>query len=222
MNSPISTGHDGLIDKVLTQEERDKLTPDEIIAELKVGNGRFVAGDVTIRNHKAQIREATAGQSPKAIILSCVDSRVPVEDVFDLGIGDIFVARVAGNFVNTDILGSMEFACHVAGAKLILVMGHEQCGAIMSAVDRVDLGNITAMLSSLLPAVDEIVGEGFQGEHTSVNEKFVHAVCERNVRLSIARIRAESPLLLEREEAGQLVSRGGLYDLSTGAVTFLD
>jgi len=222
MKSPISTDHEGLIDKVLTKEERDKLTPEDVVAELKAGNGRFVAGDVTIRNHKAQIRKAAAGQSPKAIILSCVDSRVPVEDVFDRGIGDLFVARVAGNFINVDMLGSMEFACHVAGAKLILVLGHEHCGAIKSAVDRVELGNITGMLSSLLPAVDEVANEGFEGEHTSANEDFVHAVCERNVRLNIARIRAESPLLGEMEREGKLAIRGGLYDLDTGKVTFLE
>jgi len=222
MKSPISTDHEGLIDKVLTKEERDKLTPEDVVAELKAGNGRFVAGDVTIRNHKAQIRKAAAGQSPKAIILSCVDSRVPVEDVFDRGIGDLFVARVAGNFINVDMLGSMEFACHVAGAKLILVLGHEHCGAIKSAVDRVELGNITGMLSSLLPAVDEVANEGFEGEHTSANEDFVHAVCERNVRLNIARVRAESPLLGEMEREGKLAIRGGLYDLDTGKVTFLE
>lgn len=222
MKNPVSTEHAGLIDKVLTKEERDKLTPDDVVSELMGGNERFVAGDVTIRNHKAQIRKAAAGQSPKAIILSCVDSRVPVEDVFDRGIGDLFVARVAGNFINTDMLGSMEFACHVAGAKLILVLGHEHCGAIKSAVDRVELGNITAMLSSLTPAVDEIISEGFEGDHSSANAEFVHAVCERNVRRNMSRIRAESSLLREMENAGKLAIRGGLYDLDTGEVTILD
>ena len=116
----------------------------------------------------------------------------------------------------------MEFACLVAGAKLILVLGHEHCGAIQSAVDKVELGNITAMLSSLLPAVDEVTSEGFVGELTSANKAFVHAVCERNVRLSMERIRSESPLLQEKEELGQLAIRGGLYDLETGKVTLLD
>lgn len=221
MKSQISTDHEGLIDAVLTKEERDKLTPDDVVAELEAGNARFVAGDVTIRNHKAQIRKAAAGQSPKAIILSCVDSRVPVEDVFDRGIGDLFVARVAGNFVNTDMLGSMEFACHVAGAKLILVLGHEHCGAVKSAIDGVELGNITAMLSSIAPAVSEVAGAGFPGDHASGNEAFVHAVSERNVRLNMDKIRRESPLLAELERTGKIAIRGGMYDLDSGEVTFL-
>lgn len=221
MKSQMSTDYEGLIDKVLTQDERDKLTPGDVVAELQAGNARFVAGDVTVRNHKAQIRKAAAGQSPKAIILSCVDSRVPVEDVFDRGIGDLFVARVAGNFVNTDMLGSMEFACHVAGAKLILVLGHEHCGAVKSAIDRVELGNITAMLSSIAPAADQVSSEGFEGPHASDNEKFVHAVCERNVRLNMDKIRLESPLLADMERAGSIAIHGAIYDLDTGEVTFL-
>jgi len=222
MKSLISTDQKDFIGKVLTQEERDKLSPDDIVAELVAGNERFVNGEVTLRNHKVQMREAVKGQSPKAIVLSCVDSRVPVEDIFDQGIGDCFVARVAGNFVNTDMLGSMEFACLVAGAKLILVLGHEQCGAIKSAVDKVELGNITAMLSSLRPAVEAVASEGFEGELTSANKPFVHAVCERNVRLSMERIRSQSPLLQEKEESGQLAIRGGIYDLETGKVTLQD
>lgn len=220
--SSISTEHEGLIDKVLTKEERDKLTPDEVVKQLQEGNARFVAGDVTIRNHKAQIRQAAGGQSPKAIILSCVDSRVPVEDVFDRGIGDLFVARVAGNFVNTDMLGSMEFACHVAGAKLILILGHEHCGAVKSAVDRVELGNITSMLEQITPAVDAVIEKGHDGEHKSTNAAFVHAVSEKNVRLNMERVRAESPILRKMEEDGKISIRGALYELNAGEVTFLD
>lgn len=131
-----------LVERVLTAEEQAALTPDEVIQILEEGNKRFVNNDLTKRNHSAQVRKSTYGQYPKAIVLSCVDSRVPVEDILDQGIGDIFVARVAGNFVNEDILGSMEFACKVAGAKLVLVMGHEHCGAVKAAVDDVKLGNI--------------------------------------------------------------------------------
>ncbi len=144
---------EGLVEEVLTQEQQAALTPDLVIETLKAGNARFVVGVVTLRNHVEQVRRAARGQFPKAIILSCVDSRVPVEDVFDRGIGDLFVARVAGNFVNIDILGSMEFACKVSGAKLVLVMGHEHCGAVQGAVDQVELGNITGMLSKIQPAV---------------------------------------------------------------------
>ena len=132
-----------LVQEVLTQEQRDALTPDEVIKSLKEGNERFVNNDLTARDHSAQVRKSATGQFPKAVVLSCLDSRVPVEDVFDGGIGDIFVGRVAGNFVNEDLLGSMEFGCKVAGAKVILVLGHEHCGAVKSAIDDVKLGNIT-------------------------------------------------------------------------------
>ncbi|MCA9006529.1 MAG: carbonic anhydrase, partial [Planctomycetaceae bacterium] len=142
-----------LVNRVLTQEEQAKLTPDEVLTMLKEGNQRFVAGTLTARDHSKLVREAALGQYPKAVILSCLDSRVPVEDVFDRGIGDIFVARVAGNFENTDILGSMEFACKVAGSKLVFVLGHESCGAVNGAIDGVELGNITAMLANIKPAV---------------------------------------------------------------------
>lgn len=134
------------IETIITKDEQMSLTPDMVIQRLKEGNDNFVNGDLTQRNHSKQIRSGIAGQFPKGIILSCVDSRVPVEDVFDRGIGDLFVARVAGNFANTDILGSMEYACKVAGSKLVLVLGHEHCGAVKAAIDDVKLGNITPML----------------------------------------------------------------------------
>lgn len=213
------TDQDGLIEEVLTQEQQEKLTPAEVVRLLKQGNGRFVAGEVTIRNHKAQIRNAVKSQFPKAIVLSCVDSRVPVEDVFDRGIGDMFVARVAGNFVNVDILGSMEFACHVSGAKVILVLGHEHCGAIKSAVDDVKLGNITHMLEKLTPAVHET--SGFAGQRHSSNEAFVHAVTEQNVRMMLDRIRQESPILQQMEQEQKIAICGAIYDMDTGQVNFL-
>jgi carbonic anhydrase len=217
---PISTDREGLIEDVLTKEQQDKLTPDDVLKMLKEGNQRFVNGEVTVRNHKAQIRKAVASQFPKAIVLSCVDSRVPVEDVFDRGIGDMFVARVAGNFVNADILGSMEFACHVSGAKVILVMGHEHCGAVKSAVDGVELGNITEMLSKIAPAVEGV--SGIDGQRASGNENFVHAVAEKNVRLNIDRIRAESSILESMEKDGAIKIVGAMYDMDNGEVTFYD
>lgn len=154
----------GLVEEVLTKEEQEALTPDMVIQSFKEGNGRFMRNDLTARDHSEQVRKSTNAQYPKAIVLSCVDSRVPVEDVFDRGIGDIFVARVAGNFANEDILGSMEFACKVSGSKLILVMGHEHCGAVKAAIDNVELGNITPMLSKIKPAVEKV---SYNGERNS-------------------------------------------------------
>lgn len=220
MENPLSTDQDGLIESVLTKQQQDKLTPERVIEMLREGNARFVDGEVTVRNHKAQIRKAADGQYPKAIVLSCVDSRVPVEDVFDRGIGDMFVARVAGNFVNADILGSMEFACHVSAAKVILVLGHEHCGAIKSAISGVKLGNITEMLSKIQPAVDQL--SDYAGEQSSSNEEFVHKVTERNVRLNVQRIRDESPILQKMEADGAINIVGALYDMDNGEVIFLD
>jgi len=207
-----------LIEKVLTADEQAALTPDGVITGLKAGNQRFVEGDLTARDHTVQIRKTVGGQFPKAVILSCVDSRVPVEDVFDKGIGDIFVARVAGNFVNEDILGSMEFGCKVSGSKVILVLGHEHCGAVKAAVDDVKLGNITAMLSKIRPAVESVV---YDGDRTSKNEEFVHLACESNIRKTIQDIRTNSPILKEMEDKGEIKIIGGVYDMDTGEVDFL-
>lgn len=207
-----------LIEKVLTADEQSALTPDSVINGLKEGNKRFVEGDLTARDHTVQIRKTVGGQYPKAVILSCVDSRVPVEDVFDKGIGDIFVARVAGNFVNEDILGSMEFGCKVSGSKVILVLGHEHCGAVKAAVDDVKLGNITAMLSKIRPAVESVV---YDGDRTSKNEEFVHLACESNIRKTIQDIRSNSPILKEMEDNGEIKIIGGVYDMDTGEVDFI-
>lgn len=207
-----------LIEKVLTAEEQAALTPDSVITGLKEGNERFVNGDLTARDHTVQIRKTVDGQFPKAVILSCVDSRVPVEDVFDKGIGDIFVARVAGNFVNEDILGSMEFGCKVSGSKVILVLGHEHCGAVKAAVDDVKLGNITAMLSKIRPVVTNME---YDGDRTSKNPEFVHMVCEGNVKKTIDDIRTKSPILKEMEDQGEIKIIGGVYDMDTGKVDFL-
>lgn len=209
----------GLVEKVLTKEEQDLLTPDMVIQSFKEGNERFMRNDLTARNHSEQVRKSTYAQNPKAIVLSCVDSRVPVEDVFDRGIGDIFVARVAGNFVNEDILGSMEFACKVSGSKLVLVMGHEHCGAVKAAVDDVKLGNITSMLSKIRPAVENVK---YDGERTSKNTEFVHEVCESNIKNTILQIRERSPILKEMEDKGQIKIIGAIYDMDDGSVDFLN
>ncbi len=209
----------GLVEDVLTKAEQDALTPEMVIQSLKEGNERFMRNDLTARDHSAQVRESVKAQFPKAIVLSCVDSRVPVEDVFDRGIGDVFVARVAGNFVNEDILGSMEFACKVSGSKLVLVMGHEHCGAVKSAIDDVKLGNITPMLAKIKPAVELVE---YSGERNSKNQEFVHMVSESNVRNTINKIRNESPILKAMEDSGEIKIIGALYDMDNGKVHFLE
>lgn len=211
---------DLLIKNVLTLEERAKLTPEQILQQFKEGNERFRTNNSTQRDHTAQIRMAVVGQYPKAIVLSCVDSRVPVEDVFDQGLGDVFVGRVAGNFVNEDILGSMEFACKLAGAKLILVMGHQHCGAIRGAIDDVKLGNLTGLLDKIKPAVK--ISQDFEGEKTTKNEAYVRLVAQNNVKLTIENIRKKSPILKEMEEKGKIKIVGAFYMLTKGELVFLN
>ena len=208
-----------LVEDVLTEDEQAALSPLDVLNSLAAGNERFVMNDLTARDHSFQIRETADAQFPKAIVLSCVDSRVPVEDVFDKGIGDIFVARVAGNFINDDILGSMEFATKVAGAKLILVMGHENCGAIHAAIDGAELGHITKMLVNIKPAVD--ISTKSKGPRSSKNRLLVHEVSENNVKYAIEKIKKDSPLLNSMLENGEIDIRGAVYDMDTGVVNFL-
>lgn len=202
---------------VLTREQQAEYTPQKVLHNLLAGNRRFLADDLTQRNHSQRIREAYEGQFPKAVILSCLDSRIPVEDVFDLGIGDIFVARVAGNFVNEDILGSMEFGCRVAGAKLIMVIGHTNCGAVKAAIDDVKLGNITPMLAKIRPAIEK--GRPFDGKKGSDNPAYVAHVCRENVRLAVETIRERSEILRTMEAEGSIKIVGAYYDLRSGEVT---
>ena len=214
------TNDKSLANKLLTAEEQAKLTPDMVLDILKQGNKEFTEGHLTIRNNSERVRAAALGQYPKAVVVSCLDSRVPVEDVFHRGLGDIFVARIAGNFVNEDILGSLEFACKVSGAKLILILGHEHCGAIKSAIDNVKLGNITTMLSKIKPAVD-VAKLTFAGEKTSTNSAFMNEVCIKNVENAISVIRTKSPILKEMEDNGEIKIVGGIYYMETGKVDFL-
>ena len=207
------------VEHLLTKEAQDKLTPDQVLAEFKDGNERFRKGIETHRDHSEQVRNYESGQYPKAIVLGCIDSRVPVEDVFDQGIGDLFVGRVAGNVVNEDQLGSMEYACKVAGAKLVMVLGHEHCGAVKSEIDDVKLGNITALLTKIKPAI--LKSQDFTGEKTSKNEAFVKHVCENNVRNTIEQIRAKSPILKEMETKGQIKIVGAYFDLSDSSLEFV-
>lgn len=209
-----------LVNRVLTAEEQAALTPADVIDILKKGNQEFMNDELTVRNNTERVRDAALGQYPKAVILSCLDSRVPVEDVFHRGIGDIFVARVAGNIVNPDMLGSMEYACKVSGAKAVVILGHEYCGAIKSAIDDVELGNITTLLAKIKPAVESAKVD-FEGETLSSNGKFVDAVCEHNVELMVEEVRKNSPILKEMEDNGEIVIVGAIYHMHTGKVDFL-
>lgn len=209
-----------LIERVLTAEEQRRLSPDDVLNGLKEGNKRFAGGNLTLRDHSKQIRDAVNGQFPKAIILSCIDSRVPVEDIFDKGIGDLFVARVAGNIVNEDILGSMEFSCKVAGAKVVLVIGHEYCGAVKGAIDRVSLGNLNGLLKKISPAVDAC--QHYTGTKTSKDADFVDLVIRENVKITVNNIRQQSTILKEMEAAGEIKIIGAYYDMDNGEVLFFE
>jgi carbonic anhydrase len=206
--------------KAITKEVQDKLTPMLVLEDFIEGNSRFTENKANTADYKALITQTTTGQHPKAIVLSCIDSRVPVELIFDQTIGDVFVARVAGNFENTDILGSMEYSCKVAGSKLVFVLGHESCGAVKAACDHVELGNITAMLDNIQPAVKKSEGE-VSGEHNSSNSGFVNKTIENNVLLTIERIREKSPILKEMEDMKEIKIVGGVYHISSGKVTMI-
>ncbi len=206
----------------LTAEEQKALTPDAVLKDLMEGNKRFVAGEITNLNIRESIALTSKGQFPSAVILSCLDSRVPVENVFDQGIGDIFVGRVAGNVENVDLLGSFEFATKLAGSKLVMVLGHEACGAVKGACDHAELGNLTALLDKIQPAVDAVKGDFPEEKRNSKNLDFVNKVVEKNVRMTVADIRKDSPVLAEMEKAGDIKIVGAIYSLHDGSVTLLD
>jgi carbonic anhydrase len=208
----------GVAYSALTQAKRDEMTPDEIIALMKQGNERFRKGDKLPRNYIAEQKASAKGQYPAAVILSCIDSRAPAEIIMDLGIGDVFNTRVAGNISNDDILGSMEFACKAAGAKVVLVMGHTSCGAIKGAIDGVTLGNLTGLLAKIRPAVEATT---FEGDRSSTNPAFVDAVALNNVELTIVSIRGRSAVLRDLESTKAITIAGAIYNLETAIVEFL-
>ncbi|MEO8666510.1 MAG: carbonic anhydrase family protein [Ignavibacteria bacterium] len=205
---------------VMTKELQQATTSAKIIEVFKEGNARFVKGDLTFTDYPKQIIETSKGQFPAAVILSCLDSRVPVEKVFDLGVGDVFVARVAGNVVSPDMLASMEYGCKVVGSKLIVVLGHTECGAVKAAIDDVKLGNITELLAKIKPAVDS--SSSFQGDKSSKDKGYVDKVTSKNVSIMMNNIRKNSPILNEMEQKGEIDIIGGIYDVSTGKVTFME
>lgn len=212
------------IKSVLTAEEQANMTPDEIISRLKLGNENFVNNNLTQRDHSEQRRKAIIGQYPKAIVLSCVDSRVPVEDVFDLGIGDIFVARVAGNVENRDIVGSMEFASAVAGSKVVIVMGHTACGAVKHAIDNTDAASMNMhALNDLLNEIKPSVAlTEKNGEVSSKNIAFTNDVIKVNAEKTVKDIREMSPKMAALEKEGKIKLIAAVYDMETGKVNFIE
>jgi len=206
----------------VSAEQQKAMTPDQVLADLMAGNKRYVAGELTDLDIKANLTATATGQHPSAVVLACLDSRVPVESVFDQGIGDIFVGRVAGNVENVDLLGSFEFATKLAGSKLIMVLGHEACGAVKGACDHAEMGNLTALLEKIQPAVKAVEGDFPEDQRNSKNADFVNKVIEKNVQLTVADIRKDSPILAEMEKNGEIKIVGAVYSLKTGEVTLLD
>ena len=203
--------------KTQTQYTQDNLTPRDAHKLLVEGNNRFVQNQKAHRNLQEQVLETSNGQFPFAVLLSCIDSRVPVELVFDQGIGDIFSARVAGNIINEDILGSIEYSCKVAGAKIVVVMGHTKCGAVTAACNDIELGNITSLLHKIKPAIDII-----KLKNQENNTDFVEKVTLENIQLSIDRIREESHILSEMQKNREIEIFGAMYDVSSGKVNFFE
>lgn len=203
-----------------TQETQSKMTPVSSLQNLREGNKRFQENVRLSRNLVQQVRETASGQYPYATVLSCIDSRVSSELIFDQGMGDLFSVRIAGNFVNEDILGSMEFACKLAGTKLVVVLGHTACGAVKGACDHARLGNLTALINKIEPAVEAVSDPKDKSLRNSQNIDFVNNVAEMNVQMAIENIRSQSPVLAEMEANNEIKIIGGMYDISDGKVTF--
>lgn len=207
--------------KAHTLDSQASMTTQKSIDELMAGNKRFLDNARINRDFLGQVGDTAGGQYPFAAVISCIDSRIPTEIIFDQGIGDIFNARVAGNFVNEDILGSIEFACKLAGSKLVMVLGHTSCGAVKGACDDAKLGNLSQMLDKIKPAVDSVQTEPDEARN-STNLSFVNKVSAQNVRLTVADIKSKSPVLNEMFENGEIDIVGAMYDVSCGKVTLID
>jgi len=205
---------------VHTKESQDKITPLQAVEYLKEGNKRFLNNLKLDRNHLKQVNQTSEGQYPFATILSCIDSRTSAELIFDQGLGDIFSIRIAGNILNNDILGSMEFACDIANSKVIVVLGHTKCGAIISACDNIMSGHLTGLLLKIKPAIKQEVTT--RVDRTGRNNSFVTNVSILNIRLIISQIREQSFILNKMESEGKILIIGGLYDIDSGIVTFYD
>ena len=206
--------------RTLTKELRDKITPLQAIDILRAGNKRFVDNLKVNRNLLQQVNETSEGQHPFAVILSCIDSRTSAELIFDQGLGDVFSVRVAGNIQNADILGSMEFSCKIAGAKIAVVLGHTRCGAVKGACDHVEMGNLTTLLHKLKPALE--AEKSVTSNRNSGNAEFVEKVATLNVHVTVKQALKNSPILKEMIEKGEIALIGGMYDVETGLVEFYD
>jgi carbonic anhydrase len=203
-----------------TAKSQAAMTPQKAVKMLKEGNMRFVNDEMIKRDLLNQVDQTSTGQYPFAAVVSCIDSRIPTEIVFDQGVGDIFNARIAGNFVNPDILGSLEFACKVAGSKTIVVMGHTECGAVKGACDNVKLGNLTGMLENIQPAIEAVTD--VKDNRNSGNKEFVQKVADMNVELTIEKIKTDSPVLKEMYDNGEISIVGAMYDVHSGEVSFME
>jgi carbonic anhydrase len=202
----------------LTKAARDALSPDQVIARVKAGNERFRTGQKQHRDVLVELQKTAGGQWPEAVVLGCIDSRAPAEIVFDQGLGDIFNCRVAGNVESADMLGSMEFATKLSGAKVVVVLGHSACGAVKGAIAEAELGNLTQLLAKIRPAVAQTT---FAGKRTADNPEFVDAVARKSVELTMRRIRKDSAVIADLEKSGAIKVVGCFYDLSTGKIDFL-
>ena len=207
-----------IIEEVMTKKTQSKMTPNSVILDLMEGNKRYVEGAMLTRDLTAQRIKTIRGQFPKAIVLSCIDSRVPVEFIFDQGIGDLLVIRIAGNFENPDILGSMEYACKILSSKVIMVLGHQYCEAIRAACEGVNMGNITNVLSKLEPAIIHTDKQQAKNLITRTRPEFIQKAIENNVRLTMRRIRRDSPILNELEKSNKIKIIGGVYYLDSGKI----
>jgi carbonic anhydrase len=205
-----------------TKESQDLMTPQSSLDALIAGNERFVNRKQVNRNLNTQVEQTSGGQYPFATVLHCIDSRVSAEHIFDQGIGDLFSIRIAGNFVNEDILGSMEFACKLAGTKVLVVLGHTACGAVKGACDHARLGNLTALINKLEPAVDAVESPADADLRNSSNIDFVNDVAAKNVEMTIDNIRSRSSILAEMETKGEIKIVGGMYDIATGKVSYYE
>ena len=205
-----------------TAESQSKLSPKEAIELLKEGNNRFVNREMRERDLLAQVEATSKGQFPFTCVVGCIDSRVPATTVFDQGIGSLFVATVAGNIINEDILGSLEFGCAAAGSKAVVVLGHTSCGAIKGACDSVELGNLTSLLSKINASVKDTIEPNDPAMRNSSNLSFVNEVAKNNVLRSVENIRVKSNVLRRLEEDGKITIIGAMYDVNTGRVSFLD
>lgn len=206
------------VSEVMTKESQEATAPDKVLDDLMAGNNRYVNNDLILRDLQAQVKATASGQYPKAVILSCIDSRVPVELVFDQGVGDLFVVRIAGNVENEDVLGSIEYSVGVAGSKLIMVLGHESCGAVKSAVDELNVGsdNVAHLLNQFEPAIQKV-----KGNRDSKNKDYLTEVIKTNVKMTIDDIRTRSNIIKQLEADGKILIVGGYYNLHDGKVTLV-